>query len=104
MAYAVEQRTREIGLRMALGASRGSVLRLILRHGLILAAIGLVSGLAAAVAATRLLETMLFQVQPVDTQVYLGVVVLLGSVTLVAGYLPARRAAVVDPVEVLKAE
>ena len=104
MAYAVQQRSREIGLRMALGASRGSVLRLILGQGLILAAVGLALGLAGAVAATRLLTTMLFEVRPVDTQVYLGVVVLLGVMTLVAGYLPARRAAVVDPVEVLKAE
>lgn len=68
------------------------------------AAAGLPLGLAAAVAATRLLATMLFQVQPVDTHVYLGVVVLLGVVTPVAGYLPARRVAVVDPVEVLKAD
>lgn len=102
MAYVVQQRSKEVGLRMALGASRGSVLRLILGQGLILAAAGLALGLVAAVAATRLLATMLFQVQPVDPQVYLGVVVLLGVVTLVAGYLPARRAAIVDPVEVLK--
>jgi putative ABC transport system permease protein len=104
MAFAVQQRSKEIGLRMALGASRGSVLRLILRQGLVLAAVGLALGLAGAVAATRLLATMLFDVKPVDAQVYLGVVVLLSAVTLVAGYLPARRAAIVDPVEVLKAE
>ena len=104
MAYAVEQRSKEIGLRMALGASQGSVLRLILGQGLVLAAAGLALGLAGAVAATRLLTTMLFEVQPLDIQVYLGVVVLLGVVTLLAGYLPARRAAGVDPVEVLKAD
>ena len=104
MAYAVEQRSKEIGLRMALGASQESVLRLILGQGLVLAAAGLALGLAAAVAATRLLATVLFEVQPVDVQVYLGVVVLLGVVTLLAGYIPARRAAVMDPVEVLKAE
>ena len=104
MAYAVEQRSKEIGLRMALGASQESVLRLILGQGLVLAAAGLAVGLAAAVAATRLLATVLFEVQPVDVQVYLAVVVLLGVVTLMAGYIPARRAAVMDPVEVLKAE
>jgi predicted permease len=104
MAYAVEQRSKEIGLRMALGASKESVLRLILGQGLILAGAGLAMGLAAAVAATRLLATVLFEVEPVDIQVYLGVVVLLGVVTLAAGYIPARRAAVMDPVEVLRAE
>ena len=61
-------------------------------------------GLAAAVAATRLLETVLFEVRPVDPQVYLGVVFLLALVALVAGYLPARRAAVLDPAQVLKTE
>jgi putative ABC transport system permease protein len=103
-AYGVHQRSREIGLRMALGASRASVLRLILRQGLVFAAAGLAVGLAAAMAVARLLKTVLFEVQPVDTQVYLGVVVLLGLVTLVAGYLPARRAAALDPATVLQAE
>jgi predicted permease len=104
MAYGVQQRAKEIGLRMALGASRSSVLRLVLVQGLILAVVGLALGLAAAVAATRLLTSVLFEVRPVDAQVYLGVAVLLGMVTLVAGYLPARRAADVNPIEVLKAE
>jgi predicted permease len=104
MAYSVEQRSKEIGLRTALGASRGAVLRLILGQGLVLAAAGLVLGLAGAVGATRLLATMLFEVEPVDPQVYLGVVVLLGVVTLAAGYVPARRATAVDPVEVLRAD
>jgi putative ABC transport system permease protein len=104
MAYSVEQRSNEIGLRMALGASTTSIMRLILGQGLFLAAIGLVLGLAGAVAATRLLTTMLFEVQPLDIPVYLGVVVLLGVVTLLAGYLPARRASIVDPVRVLKAD
>jgi predicted permease len=103
MAYAVEQRTKEIGLRMALGASKGSVLRLILGQGLVLAAIGLALGLVGAVAATRLLTTVLFQVQPLDLTVFLAVIALVGVVTLIAGYLPARRATVVDPAEVLKA-
>jgi predicted permease len=104
MAYGVQQRSREIGLRIALGASTSSVLRLILRQGLVLTGVGLTVGLAAAVAATRLLETVLFEVQPVDAQVYFGVVLLLATVALLAGYLPARRAAVLDPAIVLKSE
>jgi predicted permease len=104
MAYGVQQRSREIGLRIALGASRRSVLRLIFRQGLVLTGVGLAVGLAAAVAATRLLRTVLFEVRPVDPQVYLGVVVLLTLVALVAGYLPARRAAALDPAQVLKSE
>jgi putative ABC transport system permease protein len=104
MAHAVGQRSREIGLRMALGASRGAVLRLVLREGLVMAGAGLVLGLGAAVALGRVLSTVLFEVQPIDAQVYLGVALLLAAVTLLAGYLPARRAAAVDPVEVLKAD
>jgi putative ABC transport system permease protein len=104
MAFGVQQRSKEIGLRMALGASRGIVLRLILKQGLVLAVVGLVVGLAAAVAATRLLTRMLFEVRPLDIEVYVGVVVLLGVVTLLAGYLPARRAAALDPMTVLKTD
>jgi putative ABC transport system permease protein len=104
MTHAVGLRSKEIGLRMALGASRASVLRLILGQGLGLAAGGLALGLAVAFGATRLLTTALFEVQPVDAQVYLGVVLLVGVVTLIAGYLPARRATIVDPAEVLRAE
>jgi putative ABC transport system permease protein len=103
-AYAVEQRSKEIGLRMALGASRGSVLRLILGQGLALAAVGLALGLALAVGATRLLGNMLFQVQPVDPAVYVAVTALLGVVTLGAAYFPARRAASLDPVAVLNTD
>jgi putative ABC transport system permease protein len=104
MAYAVGQRSSEIGLRMALGASTGSVLRLILGQGLAYASLGLAFGLAAALAGTRMLTSMLFQVQPNDPWVYLGVAVLLGVVTLLASYVPARRAAKVDPLTALRQE
>jgi putative ABC transport system permease protein len=104
MAYAVSQRSNEIGLRMALGASTGSVLRLILRQGLVCAGMGLVLGLAAAVAGTRLLTSMLFEVQPNDPWIYLTVAALLGVVTLVASYVPARRAAKIDPLTALRQE
>jgi putative ABC transport system permease protein len=104
MAYAVEQRSREIGVRMALGADKTSVVRLILGQGIVLAVGGLVLGLTGAVATTRLLETVLFDVRPNDALVYVGVVGLIAIVTLLAAYVPAWRAAVLNPVDALKAE
>jgi predicted permease len=104
MAYVVGQRSNEIGLRMALGASSRSVLGLILSQGLVLASWGLALGLAAAVATARLLTTMLFQVKPNDTQVYLAVAVLLGIVALLASYVPARRASKIDPLVAIRQE
>jgi putative ABC transport system permease protein len=104
MAFTIDRRSTEIGLRITLGASEGSVVRLVLGQGLVLAGIGLVLGLAASVAGTRLLRTMLFQVQPNDPTVYLAVAFLVGMVTLAAGYLPASRAAKIDPVVALKQE
>jgi putative ABC transport system permease protein len=104
MAYAVGQRSSEVGLRMALGASTGSVLRLILGQGLTLAGIGLALGLAGAFAGSRLLTTMLFEVKPTDPAVYLAVAILLGVVALVASYIPARRASRIDPVSAIRQE
>jgi putative ABC transport system permease protein len=104
MAYAVGQRSNEIGLRMALGATTGSVLRLFLGQGLVLAGFGLALGLAAAVAGTRLLTSMLFQVQPNDPLVYVAVTALLSVVTLAASYIPAKRAAKIDPLTALRQE
>ena len=104
MAYAVGQRSNEIGLRIALGASQGTVLRLILGEGLVLAAAGLALGLAGAIAGTKLLTSVLFQVKPNDPSVYFVAGGLLGLVTLLAGYIPARRAAGVDPVTALRQE
>jgi len=104
MAFSVTQRSSEIGLRMALGATATSVLRLILGQGFWLAAVGLAIGLGGAFAATRLLETMLFEVKPNDPTVYVAVGVLLAAVTLLAGLIPARRASKIDPLEALRQE
>jgi putative ABC transport system permease protein len=104
MSYVVGQRANEIGLRMALGASTAKVLVLVLRQGLGLAAIGLAIGLAGAVAASRLLSKMLFEVKPGDPMTYAGVIVLLGAVALAASYIPARRATKVDPLIALRQE
>ena len=103
-AYAVEQRSREICLRMALGASRTAVLRMMLGRGVLLATVGVAMGLAGALGASRFLETMLFDVKPLDVPVYLAVVVLLGVVTVLASFVPARRAAVLNPIELLKTD
>jgi predicted permease len=104
MAYVVGQRLNEIGLRMALGASPGDVLGLVLRQGLGLAGAGLILGLAGAVAGTRWLTSFLFEVKPGDPWTYFGVAVLVGVVALTASYLPARRATRVDPLAALRQE
>jgi predicted permease len=102
IAYIAAQRTREIGVRMALGAQASDVRRLFVGHGLKLVAIGLVLGIAAAMALTRLMSTLLFGVGPMDPLTYVAVSFVLGTVALVATYLPARRAARVDPVVALR--
>jgi ABC-type antimicrobial peptide transport system permease subunit len=100
----VGQRTREIGLRMALGATRGTILRMVIREGAVLAAAGMVIGVVGAIAVTRLLGTLLFQIQPYDPLTYAGGLVFLGVVTLVACYIPASRAAGIDPLDALRVE
>ena len=104
MSYVVGQRSNEIGLRMALGASPRDVLRLVLRQALLLAAIGIAIGLACAVAMTQLLASMLFGVKATDPLTYGAVIVLLASVAMLASYVPARRAMRVDPIVALRYE
>lgn len=104
LSGSVAERTREIGVRTALGASRSGILSLILRQGLSLTGIGVVLGVAGALAATRVIETLLFGVSRLDPVTYLGVVALLTGTSLVACWLPARRAARVDPAVTLRSE
>jgi len=104
ISYIATQRTREIGIRMALGAAQRDVSRLFLRHGVVLAACGIVLGLAGAAALTRFMETLLFGVQPLDWVTYAAVAAGLGLTALVASYLPAARAARVDPAVALRFE
>ncbi len=104
ISYSVAQRTREIGIRMALGAQHGSVRRLFVRHALMLTVIGVVLGLGGAMAVTRFLSSLLFGVHPLDPFTYGAGAALLISAAFIASYLPARKASAVDPVEALRAE
>ena len=104
LAYAVRRRTREIGIRMALGAQMADVLRLVLRQGVALTAAGLVVGFASAVAATRLLSGFLYGVKPLDPLTFAAVILLLALTALLACWLPARRAAKVDPMVAVRYE
>jgi predicted permease len=104
IAYSVSQRSREIGVRMALGAQRSSVYRLILKEAGVLIGIGIGTGLACSVAATTLMRSLLFSIRPWDGETLLGVAALLAICSLLASYIPARRAASVNPVEALRAE
>ena len=103
-AYSVSRRTREIGIRMALGANRTSVLRLVIRQGLVLTAIGVTLGLAAGAAGAQVLRSLLFGVSALDPIAFGGAAVLFGVVALAASYLPARRATRVDPMIALRTE
>jgi putative ABC transport system permease protein len=104
MSYAVSQRTREIGIRLAMGAQRGDVLRLVLGQGARLIATGLGLGLLAAFVVARVITGLLYQVSAVDPLIYLLVVAVLGAVALVACYIPARRAMKVDPMVALRSD
>jgi macrolide transport system ATP-binding/permease protein len=104
IAYSVSRRTREIGVRMALGAPRGAVYRLVLGQAAFVAAMGILVGLGCSIPAARLLRGLLFGVQSWDVPTLLGVAAVLAICALLASYLPARRAASVNPVEALRAE
>ncbi|MGB6233508.1 MAG: ABC transporter permease, partial [Candidatus Acidiferrales bacterium] len=104
ISYSVTQRTHEIGIRMALGAEPGNVMRLILAHGLKLAVIGVAIGIGASLALTRLMSTLLFGVSATDPLTFAGVAILLAAVSLAACYIPARRAMRVDPMVALRYE
>jgi putative ABC transport system permease protein len=104
ISYSVSQRTSEIGLRMALGADRGNVTRMVLLEAVKLMVSGLFIGLVGAIATARILRSQLFQVSPADPAVYIGMLLLLVAVVLAASYLPAWRASRVEPIEALRQE
>ncbi len=104
ISFAVSQRTREIGVRIALGARRGDVVRLIVRQGVGVAAAGAALGLAGALISTRVLGSLLYGVEPSDPVTFIGIVAVLVGAVLIASWVPARRAARIEPTEALRAE
>jgi ABC-type antimicrobial peptide transport system permease subunit len=104
ISYTVSQRTRELGIRIALGAQRERVLRLVIRQGLALTMAGVAIGLVAAYALTRVIATLLFGVAPADPATFCGVAGIFLVIAWLASYLPARRAASVDPIIAMRAE
>jgi putative ABC transport system permease protein len=104
MAYSVSQRTREIGLRMALGAERGRVLRLVIGHGMLLTAVGLLIGLGGSVVLTRLLHDFLYETSVTDPAIFVVISFTLACISLLACYIPAWRASRVEPVIALRHE
>jgi putative ABC transport system permease protein len=104
ISYSVVQKTHEIGVRMALGAGRRDVVRMILKEGMVLAVSGIAIGTAGALALTRVLRGMLYEIAPTDPATFVGVTVFLTIAALAACYLPARRATCVDPMRALRSE
>jgi putative ABC transport system permease protein len=102
IAYSVAERTGEMGIRMALGATRGDILRMIVGHGLALALAGLATGAVVALALTRLMSGLLFQVGAADPASFGASALLFAAIAVLASYLPARRATRVDPTEALR--
>jgi putative ABC transport system permease protein len=104
ISFTVVQRTREIGIRMALGAQPGDVLKLVMGQGISAVLVGMGIGVIAALALTRLMASMLYGVTPTDAVTFVSVAVVLGGVALVASYIPARRAMGTDPLVALRHE
>ena len=104
ISYSVSQRTRELGIRIALGAPHGALKSMVVRQGVLLAAIGVAFGLATAAALTRLMSALLFNISPVDPLTYTAVSVGLLAAAAAASYLPAHRASTVDPTVALRGE
>jgi putative ABC transport system permease protein len=104
VAFSVTRRTQEIGIRMSLGAQRGNILRLVLGEGARMAALGVVIGIGASLAITRVMSSLLFGISATDPATFIGVAVLLGGVALIASYIPTRRAMRLDPTEALRYE
>ena len=104
MSYSVSQRTHEIGIRMALGAKRAEILRLVVGHGMLLAMVGVAVGIGGALLLTRFLSSLLYGVGANDPVTFLGVAVLLSAVAALASLIPAWLAARIDPMEALRYE
>ena len=104
ISYSISQKRREIGIRLALGAQQTAVRRMFVGQGLALAGIGAAIGMVAALGLVHVMKSLLFGISPLDPVTYVGVPVVLGSAAAIASYLPARRAASVDPVESLRSE
>jgi putative ABC transport system permease protein len=104
ISYVVNEQTREIAIRLALGAQRGNILKMVLRQGLVLAAAGTVAGVVGALIVSHLMAGLLFGVSPTDLPTFVGVTVVLAAVALAASYIPALRAMRLDPITTLHAE